>query len=285
MDDRFPLAGGSSAGKIKPVAVGPVVFGGPDVPVIAGPCSVETEEILLQTARAAREAGASLLRGGAFKPRSSPHTFRGLGEEGLKLLALAREETGLPVVTEVLSPRDVELVARYADMLQIGSRNMQNFPLLQEAGRSGKPVLLKRGFANTIEEWIWAAEYVLAEGGQVVLCERGIRTFERATRNTLDLSAIPVIHSWTHLPVCVDPSHGVGHSPWIPAMARAAVAAGADGLMLEVHPQPEKAWSDGRQSLDLESFRRLMASLPPVAEAIGRRMAVAALVPPGSSGQ
>ncbi|MDI3270164.1 MAG: 3-deoxy-7-phosphoheptulonate synthase, partial [Bacillota bacterium] len=193
MDKRFPLAGISTRGQIQPVSVGNAVFGGPEVPVIAGPCSVETEETLLATARAAREAGASLLRGGAFKPRSSPHSFRGLGVEGLKLLALAREETGLPVVTEVMSPGDVELVARYADMLQIGSRNMQNFALLQEAGRSGKPVLLKRGFANTIEEWIWAAEYVLGEGSQVVLCERGIRTFEKATRNTLDLSAIPVI--------------------------------------------------------------------------------------------
>lgn len=256
------------------VRVGPVQIGGSAVAVIAGPCSVESPEQLLETAHAVRQAGAALLRGGAFKPRTSPYAFQGLAEEGLKLLAQARSETGLPVVTEVVSPGDVELVASYADMLQIGARNMQNFALLREVGRSRMPVLLKRGLSATIDEWLMAAEYVMSEGNdQVVLCERGIRTFETATRNTLDLSAVPVVKDRSHLPIIIDPSHGTGVWHLVPSMALAAIAAGADGLLIEVHPRPAEALSDGPQSLKPDRFAQMMDGVRAVAGAIGRSVA------------
>ncbi|HSD21157.1 MAG TPA: 3-deoxy-7-phosphoheptulonate synthase [Anaeromyxobacter sp.] len=252
---------------------GTVTFGRVRVPVVAGPCAVESWEQLEAVAHAAKAAGAGALRGGAFKPRSSPYTFQGLGEEGLALLARARELTGLPVVTEVMSPGAVGLVAEYADCLQIGARNMQNFELLRAAGKAGKPVLLKRALSGTIEELLMAAEYVLAAGNpDVILCERGIRTFERATRNTLDLSAIPVLKELTHLPVVVDPSHGTGKRSLVPAMALAAIAAGADGLLLEVHPDPARARSDGAQSLTPAGFEALMPRLAAVARAVGREV-------------
>ena len=239
--------------------------------IVAGPCSVEGREQLLEVARAAKQLGASLLRGGVFKPRTSPYEFQGLGEAGLRLLAEAREETGLPVVTEVLEPEKVELVAKYADMLQIGARNVQNFSLLRAVGKSRMPVLLKRGMMSTIDEWLQAAEYILLEGNpNVVLCERGIRTFEKATRNTLDLSAVPVLRKQTHLPILVDPSHATGIRDLVVPMAKAAVAAGADGLMIETHHSPETALSDSQQQLDLNEFGRLMQELEPVAKAVGR---------------
>ncbi|HEY8450061.1 MAG TPA: 3-deoxy-7-phosphoheptulonate synthase, partial [Bacillota bacterium] len=256
------------------VEVGGVAFGGEEVPIIAGPCSVESREQILAAAEAVKNAGARLLRGGAFKPRTSPYSFQGLEEEGLKLLAEARERFGLPIVTEVMSPGTVELVARYADMLQIGARNMQNFYLLREVGRSGMPVLLKRGMSATIEEWLMAAEYILSEGNfNVVLCERGLRTFETATRFTLDLNAVPVVKELSHLPVIVDPSHGTGRWSLVTPMARAAIAAGADGLIVEVHPQPEEALSDGSQSLTPERFKVLVDEVTSVAAAVGRRVA------------
>jgi 3-deoxy-7-phosphoheptulonate synthase len=255
------------------VEVDGVEIGGDRIVVAAGPCSVETREQTLRAAKAVREAGASILRGGAYKPRTSPYSFQGLGEEGLRILAEARETVGLPVVTEVLSPEDVELVERYADMLQIGARNMQNYPLLKRVGRARTPVLLKRGFSSTIEELLSSAEYILREGnGMVVLCERGIRTFEPSTRFTLDLSAVPILKEVTHLPVMVDPSHGTGRRSLIEPMSRASVAAGADGLMVEVHPEPERALSDGEQSLDPEGFRSLMDGLRPIARALGRTL-------------
>ncbi|HLS88741.1 MAG TPA: 3-deoxy-7-phosphoheptulonate synthase [Sphingobacteriaceae bacterium] len=244
------------------VSVGDVHFGGGEPVIIAGPCGVESREQLLETAKAVKEAGAHMLRGGAYKPRTSPYSFQGLEEEGLRLLAEAREVTGLPVITEVVSPDTVDLVAEYSDMLQLGARNMQNFPLLKAVGRSGKPVLLKRGLSATIQEWLMAAEYILSEGNfDVVLCERGIRTFETATRNTLDLSAVPVVKELSHLPVVVDPSHGTGKWSLVPAMAKAGLAAGADGLMVEVHNDPEKALSDGPQSLTPRRFAQLMEEL------------------------
>ncbi len=256
------------------VKVGGVTIGGAEVVVMAGPCSVESREQLLSTARAVKAAGATILRGGAFKPRTSPYKFRGLGEEGLKLLAEAREETGLPVVTEVMSERDVELVARYADILQLGARNMQNFILLDELGKASKPVLLKRGLSATIEEWLLAADYVLQHGNsQVILCERGIRTYETYTRNPFDLSAIPLVHKLSHLPVIADPSHGTGKWYLVQSMALASAAAGADGLMIEVHPSPDHALSDGAQSLTFENFKLLMGSVRPVVAAVGRKMA------------
>ena len=249
-------------------------IGGREVVVIAGPCSVENGSMLTRTARWVRSQGATMLRGGAFKPRTSPHAFRGLGAEALPLLADARAETGLPVVTEVLDPRQVEIVARYADMLQIGTRNMQNFSLLAEVGRSGHPVLLKRGMAATIRELLLAAEHVMTAGNtRVVLCERGIRTFETATRSTLDVSAVPVLKRETHLPVLVDPSHAAGNASLVQPLALAAVAAGADGLLVEVHPDPASALSDGDQSLELETFGALMSALRPVAGAVGRTIA------------
>ena len=251
--------------KPEPTAVQIVpglAVGGGSFVVMAGPCSVESEAQILESALAVKAAGATVLRGGAFKPRTSPYSFQGLEEEGLKLLAEAREATGLPVVTEVIDPRDVELVARYADILQIGARNMQNFALLKMLGQLDKPVLLKRGMATTIQEFLMSAEYILAEGNRrVILCERGIRTFETATRNTLDISAVPVLKEQTHLPVIVDPSHGTGHASLVPSMCYAAVAAGADGLIVEVHPDPETAASDGPQSLRPEQFAEMMAKL------------------------
>ncbi len=248
-----------------------VAVGGRRVVIAAGPCAVESREQLEEVALAAKSCGARLLRGGAFKPRSSPYSFQGLGEEGLKLLARARETSGLPVVTEVMTPEAVPLVERYADCLQIGARNMQNFNLLQACGRAKKPVLLKRGFAATLEEFMMAAEYILASGNRnVILCERGVRTFERATRNTLDLSAVPLLKQWSHLPVIVDPSHGTGISSLVPPMARAAIACGADGLILEVHPHPERALSDGPQSLTPRALAETLAGVVAVAAAVGR---------------
>jgi len=250
---------------------GAVVIGGERVVVIAGPCAVEERGRLNRIAAAVGGAGASLLRGGAFKPRSSPYSFQGLGAAGLDLLAEARERSGLPVVTEVLDPRDVELVAGVADMLQIGSRSVQNFPLLREAGASGKPVLLKRGMMTTIEEWLGAAEHVLVSGCKgVVLCERGIRTFEGGMRNTLDLGAVAVLKQRTHLPVIVDPSHAAGDARYVAALSRAALAVGADGLLIEVHPEPEAALSDGYQSVTPEAFVDLMIECGAVARALGR---------------
>ncbi|MBC7351544.1 MAG: 3-deoxy-7-phosphoheptulonate synthase [Thermogutta sp.] len=261
--------------EVKPertvVRVGPFIAGNSHIGVIAGPCSVETEEQTLSTARAVKAAGATALRGGAFKPRTSPYSFQGLKEEGLKILAAAREETGLPIVTEVITPADVPVVAKYADILQIGARNMQNYRLLEEAGCAGKPVLLKRGPAATAEELLLAAEYILNTGNHnVILCERGIRTFESHTRYTLSLATVVWLHQRTHLPVIVDPSHGTGHSALVPQMAAAAVAAGADGLIIEVHPRPEMALSDGFQSLTFEQFETTMELCRKVAEALGR---------------
>ena len=256
------------------ITVGGVTIGGNEVVVMAGPCSVEGEEQLLSTARIAKESGARILRGGAFKPRSSPYSFRGMGVEGLKLLAQARAETGLPVVTEVMTAEDVEVVAEYADILQVGARNVQNFILLDEVGKATKPVLLKRGFATTYEEWLLSAEYIMAGGNnEVILCERGIRTFEEYTRNTLDLAAIPVIKRLSHLPVVADPSHGTGRWHLVPSMALAAVAAGCHGLIIEVHPNPDKALSDGPQSLTFENFQALMNGIRAVAAAVGRTVA------------
>ncbi len=250
-----------------------VAIGGTQLVVMAGPCSVEGEEQIIETALAVRDAGAQMLRGGAFKPRTSPYSFQGLEEEGLQLLAKAREASGLPFVTEVINPETVELVAEYADMLQIGARNAQNFALLKKVGQLRKPVLLKRGMAMTIQEFLMSAEYIMSEGNQeVILCERGIRTFETATRNTLDLAAIPVLKERTHLPVVADPSHGTGHYHYVAAMAFAAVAAGADGLMIEVHNDPEHASSDGPQSLKPVKFARLMEKLKLFAAAADRTL-------------
>jgi len=251
-----------------------VKFGGEDVPVIAGPCSVESEEQTVKAAKYVKAAGAKMLRGGAFKPRTSPYAFQGLGEDGLKILATAREETGLPVTTEVTNPKYIDLVYKYADMFQVGARNIQNFALLSELGKTDKPVLLKRGMATTIEEYLTATEYILSEGNMnVVLCERGIRTFETATRNTLDISAVPVIKEKTHLPIIIDPSHAAGHWQYVTPLSKAAVAIGADGVIVEVHPEPEKAWSDGAQSLTPTQFIELMGSIRSVALAIGRTIA------------
>ncbi len=249
--------------------VGPVTIGGGELVIMAGPCSVESEEQVMDTARAVKEAGGNILRGGAFKPRSSPYSFRGLGEEGLKYLANARDETGLPIITEVMDTRDVELVSRYADILQIGARNMQNFALLDEVGRSGKPTMLKRSFSATYEDWLLAAEYVLSAGNrQLMLCERGIRTFETYTRNTMDIAAIPAIKRLSHLPIIADPSHGTGKWYLVTPVALAAVAAGADGLQVEVHPNPDTALSDGAQSLNFENFQRLTTLVMAVRKAI-----------------
>jgi 3-deoxy-7-phosphoheptulonate synthase len=258
-----------------------IQIGGDEVVIMAGPCAVESREKLLETAFAVREAGGHVLRGGAFKPRTSPYSFQGLGEEGLEYLAEAREATGLPVVTEVMSPEMVPLVAKYADVLQIGARNMQNYALLHAAGESMHPVLLKRGIAATIEELLMAAEYILSHGNRrVILCERGIRTFETATRNTTDINAIPVLKSLTHLPVILDPSHSTGHWEYVTAIARAGIAAGADGLIVEVHPHPEEALSDGSQSLKPERFAELVKQAGLIAEAVGRKLAVRKTAPP-----
>ena len=255
------------------IDVGGVLVGGNRLVVMAGPCAVESREQLLESARIVKAAGADFLRGGAYKPRTSPYSFQGLEEEGLKFLAEAREATGLKVVTEVVDPISVPVVCEYADVLQIGARNMQNFQLLKTVGRAGKPVLLKRGIAATIDEWLNAAEYIMNEGNyQVILCERGLRTFETATRNTLDLSAVAVLKKTCHLPVIVDPSHGTGHWKLVRPMARAAVAAGADGLMIEVHPKPDEAMSDGMQSLTPENFGVLMDEVNRIAQVMGRNL-------------
>ncbi len=249
-------------------------IGADEVAVMAGPCSVESEAQILGIAHRLRDAGATVLRGGAFKPRTSPYSFQGMGEEGLKLLALAREETGMAIVTEAIDPESLALVVKYADVVQIGARNMQNFSLLRLAGRSGKPVLLKRGMSATITEFLMSAEYLLAEGNrQVILCERGVRGFDTAhTRNLLDLTAIPVVKSLSHLPIIADPSHGTGVRAKVIPMARAAVAAGADGIMVEVHPDPERALSDGAQSLYPDQFGELMEQIGVIADAIGRTL-------------
>jgi 3-deoxy-7-phosphoheptulonate synthase len=253
------------------VRIRDVEIGGNEIVVMAGPCSVENKEQLLRTAHGVRESGAKLLRGGAYKPRTSPYAFRGMGERGLELLAEAREATGLGIITEVMTPSDVAMVGQYADVFQIGARNMQNYLLLEEVGRTDKPVLLKRGLSATIEEWLLAAEYVMAQGNKhVMLCERGIRTFETATRNTFDLNAVAYAKRVTHLPVIADPSHGTGKWRLVTPLSLAAAACGADGLIIEVHPDPDRAMSDGAQSLTLENFNRLMAQLNAVAQAVGR---------------
>jgi 3-deoxy-7-phosphoheptulonate synthase len=249
--------------------VGGATIGGGTLSVMAGPCSVESRDQLMATADAVAAAGATILRGGAFKPRTSPYTFQGLGMEGLELLAEARERTGLPIVTEVMEPGQVDLVAEHADLLQVGARNMQNYPLLMAVGRSSRPVLLKRGLSATIEEWLMAAEYIVSSGNpSVVLCERGIRTFETSTRNTLDLAAVPLLRHLTHLPVVVDPSHATGKRSLVRPMALAAVAAGADGIMVEVHPDPDEALSDGEQSITLEGFAEMAPVLRRIHEEV-----------------
>jgi 3-deoxy-7-phosphoheptulonate synthase len=271
ISSRIKLA--ANRGEKTIVQVGDVSIGAEKVAVIAGPCSVESREQMLGVARSVKASGAAMIRGGAFKPRTLPYSFQGLGVEGLKILAGAREETGLPVVTEVMSPENVGIVEEYADVLQIGARNVQNYPLLKRVGEASKPVLLKRGLSSTIEEWLSAAEYVLAGGNEeVILCERGIRSFQKLTRFTLDLSAVPLLKEVSPLPVVVDPSHGTGVRSLVSPMAKAAVAAGADGLLIEVHPNPEEAKSDGAQSLRPNEFRQLMKGLDPVAQAVGRSL-------------
>ncbi len=250
-----------------------VDIGGPAITIIAGPCSVESEEQICTTANLVKSAGANFLRGGAYKPRTSPYSFQGMEEDGLKLLASAKAASGLPIVTEVMNPREIDLVAKYADIVQVGARNMQNFSLLKELGKIDKPILLKRGMMNTIKEFLMSAEYVLSEGNnRLILCERGIRTFETATRNTLDISCIPVLKKETHLPVIIDPSHATGHWDMVESMSRASIAAGADGLIIEVHPDPVKAFSDGPQSLKPKKFARLMENLRPFADLMGRTL-------------
>lgn len=262
ISEPYKLAGRNFHPENTQIHVGDVVIGGSEPVVMAGPCSVESRDQLLTTAKIVKEAGAHILRGGAFKPRSSPYSFQGLGEEGLQILAEARELTGLPIISEVMDPENLPLVAEYVDILQIGARNMQNFHLLKEVGRVNKPVMLKRGLSATIEEWLMSAEYILSAGNpNVILCERGIRTFETYTRNTLDLSAVPVVKHLSHLPIIVDPSHGVGKRRYIAPMSRAGIVAGADGLMIEVHPNPEQALSDGPQSLTPTEFKDMMATV------------------------
>jgi 3-deoxy-7-phosphoheptulonate synthase len=272
-----PYKQASKEWKQEPTVVrlpGGLTIGGDEVVVMAGPCSVENEKQIIASAHAVRDAGATILRGGAYKPRSSPYSFQGLGLPGLKLLAKAREETGLLIVTEAMDPEGCDLVAEHADIIQIGARNMQNYSLLKRAGKSKKPVLLKRGLAATIQEFLLSAEYLLAEGNSdVILCERGIRSFDSQTRNLFDLSAIPVVKKLSHLPIIADPSHGTGLREFVPPMARAAVAAGADGLIVEVHPTPERAMSDGAQTLNPEQFEKMMREVRAIAEVIGRRVA------------
>ncbi|MFZ3172210.1 MAG: 3-deoxy-7-phosphoheptulonate synthase [Carboxydocellales bacterium] len=270
---QFKLVGREFKSQNTIVKVGNIAIGGEQLHIMAGPCAVESREQLIETAHEVKEAGATMLRGGAYKPRTSPYVFQGLEEEGLKILAEAREQTGLPIVTEVVDPRTVELVANYADMLQIGARNMQNFFLLKEVAKANKPVLLKRGPSATIEEWLMAAEYIMAGGNyDVVLCERGIRTYETYTRNTLDLNAVPAVKHLSHLPVIVDPSHGTGKWKMVAPMARASIAAGADGLMVEVHYNPAEALCDGSQSLTPENFRVLMQEIRQIAPVMGRKL-------------
>lgn len=269
----YKLVGRELTKESSTVTVGPVVFGGKKLVVVAGPCAIEGEEQIYSVAKSVKEAGAVVLRGGAFKPRTSPYSFQGLEEEGLKLLYRVRQDVGLLVVTEVVDTRDVELVSKYSDILQIGARNMQNFRLLSECGKTLKPVLLKRGLSSTIEEWLMAAEYILSAGNpNVILCERGIRTFETATRNTMDINAIPVVKELSHLPIIADPSHGTGNARYVDSVSRAFVAAGADGLIVEVHPDPDNASSDGPQSLRPEDFVTLMNVLRPIATAVGREL-------------
>ena len=273
ISSKIKLAAKGEGRQATQIEVGDTLIGGEKVAVIAGPCSVESREQMIEAARAVKAAGASMLRGGAFKPRTLPYSFQGLGVEGLKILAEAREETGLPVVTEVMAPDEVAVVEEYADVLQIGARNVQNYPLLKRVGKAGKPVLLKRGLASTIDEWLSAAEYVLHGGNpDVILCERGIRSYGKITRFTLDLASVPVIKEVSHLPVVVDPSHSTGIRSLVKPMAKAAVAAGADGLIVEVHPKPEEALCDGAQSLRPDDFESLMEELAPVARSVGRRL-------------
>ncbi len=255
------------------ISVGRIAIGGPQLAIMAGPCSIESEEQIFAVAKAVAAAGATVLRGGAFKPRTSPYAFQGLGEEGLKLMRRAADAYGLAIVSEVMEPQMVPLLARYSDILQIGARNMQNYALLREVGHTDKPVLLKRGLSSTIEEWLLSAEHVMARGNrQVILCERGIRTFETYTRNTLDLNAIPVVKELSHLPVIVDPSHGVGIRDKVAPMARAAIAAGADGIIVEVHQDPDRALSDGAQSLYPDDFTAMVQQIRTIAEVLGRRV-------------
>lgn len=269
----YKLAAKDAKAEGTMVQVGDLKFGRGFVGIIAGPCAVESENQLLEVAAGLKKSGAKGLRGGAFKPRTSPYSFQGLEEEGLRLLAQARQKTGLPVITELMNLTELDLVAEYADIIQIGTRNMQNFGLLRAVGRQSKPVLLKRGLAATVDEWLMAAEYIMAEGNtQVILCERGIRTFETATRNTLDLSAVALIKNLSHLPVIVDPSHGTGKRKLVLPMAKAAVMAGADGLLIEVHPDPANAWSDGEQSLDLPEFNNLMQQIEQLVKFEGKEL-------------
>ncbi|RLD10606.1 MAG: 3-deoxy-7-phosphoheptulonate synthase [Chlamydiae bacterium] len=270
----YKLAGKELQKEKTKIEVTPgVVFGGKKIQVIAGPCSVEGLDQICETAEAVKKSGATILRGGAYKPRTSPYSFQGLEKEGLEMLLEAKKRTGLPIDTEVMKESVVDIVAEYTDIIQIGTRNMQNFDLLKAVGLTNKPILLKRGLANSIKEWLMSAEYIMAQGNMnVILCERGIRTFETSTRNTLDLSAISVLKKETHLPVVVDPSHGTGHWDYIEDMSLAAIAAGADGLMIEVHPNPHEAWSDGSQSLTPKRFASLMKKAAKIAEAVGREI-------------
>ena len=273
VEKPYKLASKEFKSSTTTVQIKDVVIGGKEVVVMAGPCVVENEKQIFETAQQVKAAGAKILRGGAFKPRTSPYSFQGLEEEGLKLLAQAREETGLLVVTEVMSVNQIELVGKYADIFQVGARNMQNFVLLKELGKIKKPVLLKRGMSATLEELLLSAEYILSQGNhEVILCERGIRTFENYTRNTLDLSAIPAIKELSHLPVIVDPSHATGRWRLVTPMAKAAVAVGADGLLIEVHPDPKSSLSDGAQTLRIDTFAQLMKELSPIVQAVGREL-------------
>ncbi len=269
----YKLASREAREKDTIIAVGNVTIGGPKFVIMAGPCAVESEEQMMESALFIKEHGGHILRGGAYKPRTSPYSFQGMEEEGLRILERVREKTALPVVTEVMNPQDVDLIERYADILQIGARNIQNFPLLKKVGQAKKPVLLKRGLMTTIEELLMSAEYILSAGNeQVILCERGIRTFETATRNTLDISAVPVLKGLTHLPVIVDPSHAAGHWRYIIPLSKAALAVGADGLLVEVHPEPEKAVSDGLQSLKPKKFAQLMEELRKMGSCLNREL-------------
>ncbi len=272
---KYKLTGWDFHPEKTQIRVRDTVIGGDEITIIAGPCSVESEEQTIETAKAVKAAGATLLRGGAYKPRTSPYEFRGLGRRGLEILAQAREETGLPIITEVMTPADIAEVHAYTDVFQIGARNAQNYLLLEEVGKAGKPVMLKRGLSMLIEEWLLAAEYVMAQGNpDVILCERGIRTFETATRNTMDVGAVPVLHGMSHLPIFVDPSHAAGKRALVPALALAGVAAGADGLMIEVHPSPDHALSDGAQSLTFAEFAALTPRISAIAQAVGRTLPV-----------
>jgi 3-deoxy-7-phosphoheptulonate synthase len=274
IQEPYKLAGRTARPHDTIIEVGTVKIGGPDVVIMAGPCSVEGRQQIIEHAHAVKEAGAHILRGGAYKPRTSPYSFQGLGVKGLEYLAEAREATGLPVITEVMTVDALPAVAEYADILQIGARNMQNYGLLHAVGKTSRPVMLKRGMSGTIEELLMCAEYIVSNGNyNVMVCERGIRTYETATRNTFDLNAVPVLKQRSHLPVVADPSHGTGYREYVPAMSRAAVAAGADALILEVHPDPDNALSDGRQSMDMQEFAKLVESLRRIAEAVDRKVA------------